>query len=109
MLIDLHICMRNFGINDVSKRINIASVNVVTCNSHHAAMVARASYESTRGSRHTVITWQDEIFHVYWYPLRLCVCLCVCVCVCVCVCICVSSKNVSEFVRSLASRVLEIS
>ena len=49
------------------------------------------------------ITWQDEIFHVYWYLLRLCVC------VSVCVCICVSSKNVSEFVRSLASRVLEIS
>ena len=41
---------------------------------------------------HNVITWQDEICHVFWLPLRLCVCVCVCVCMSVCVCICVSSK-----------------
>ena len=50
--------MRNYGIDDVSKRvnlaakcINIASVNVAT----YAAVVARASYESVRGRHHVVI------------------------------------------------------
>ena len=38
----------------------------------------------------------------------LCVCVSVCLCVCVSVCMCIIN-NVSEFVRSLASRVLEIS
>ena len=40
------------------------------------------------------------------YVGSLCVCVCVCVCVSVCLCI---ITNLSEFVRSLASRVLEIS
>ena len=49
-----------------------------------------------------IITRQDEICHVSWLPLRLCVCLSVCVCLCI-------INNLSEFVRSLASRVLDIS
>ena len=32
-----------------------------------------------------IITWQGEIFHVYWYLLRLCVCVCVCLCVYLCI------------------------
>ena len=41
-----------------------------------------------------IITWQDEIGHVCWLPLRLCVCV---------------SVYHQKFVRSIASRVLEIS
>ena len=50
--------MPNYGINDVSKHVNIASkcvnitfVQVVLFKYH----IARASYEATRGSRHAVI------------------------------------------------------
>ena len=53
---------------------------------------------SCHETKRTIITWQDEICHVCWLPLRLCVC------VSVCLCICVSSK---KFVRSLASLVLD--
>ena len=74
-------------------------------------------------TNHNFITWQDEICHVFWLPLHLCVCARACVrarvrararaCVRACVravsvYLCII-KNVSEFVRSLASRVLEIS
>ena len=41
-----------------------------------------------------LFTWQDEIGHVCWLPLRLCVCV---------------SVYHQKFVRSIASRVLEIS
>ena len=44
--------MHNYGINDVSKHVNIARVNVA---SPHAAMVMQASYEAASRSRHALI------------------------------------------------------
>ena len=55
----VNICMYKYGIDDVSKLVSIASkrVNIARVNvpSHHASIVAQASYESARGSRRLVI------------------------------------------------------
>ena len=65
----------------------------------------------------SIFTWQDEICHVFWQPLHLCVCVCVrararasaCVRACVCVCICLriiknlSARQRCEFWRYLNS------